>query len=48
VSALRPGGKAQFGDSILDARSQGEMLPKGAPVRIIAFSNGTAVVETIA
>jgi hypothetical protein len=23
------------------------MLPKGAPVRIISFSNGTAVVETI-
>lgn len=47
ISQLRPGGKAQFGDTILDARSQGEMLARGVPVRIIAFSNGTAVVETI-
>jgi membrane-bound serine protease (ClpP class) len=45
ISPLRPGGKAQFGDEILDAISQGEMVAKGARVRIIAFSGGAAIVE---
>jgi membrane-bound serine protease (ClpP class) len=47
ISSLRPGGKAQFGDSILDVMSQGDMLPKGAKVRIIAFSGTEAVVEKV-
>jgi membrane-bound serine protease (ClpP class) len=45
ISALRPGGKAQFGDDILDVMSQGDMLSKGTAVRIVAVSGGTAVVE---
>jgi membrane-bound serine protease (ClpP class) len=45
VSKLRPGGKAQFGDAILDVMSQGDMLGKGEPVRIISFSGSTPVVE---
>jgi membrane-bound serine protease (ClpP class) len=47
ISALRPGGKAQFGDSILDVMSQGDMLGKGTAVRVIGFSGGAAIVEAI-
>ena len=47
VSALRPGGKAQFGDDILDVISQGEMVPKGTPVRIIGYSGAEALVEVV-
>jgi membrane-bound serine protease (ClpP class) len=45
LSVLRPGGKAQFGDAILDVISQGEMIPKGSPVRIIGHSGTEAIVE---
>ena len=45
LSPLRPGGKAQFAEQILDVMTQGEMLEKGVPVRIIAFSGATAIVE---
>jgi membrane-bound serine protease (ClpP class) len=45
ISALRPGGKGQFGEEILDVISQGEMIPKGARIRIIRYSGTEAVVE---
>jgi len=48
VSPLRPGGKAQFGDQILDVISQGDMVPKGAPVRVIGYSGTQAIVELVA
>lgn len=47
ISSLRPGGKAQFGDEILDVMTQGELLSRGSRVRIIAFSGREAVVEAI-
>jgi membrane-bound serine protease (ClpP class) len=47
LSALRPGGKAQFDDDILDVISQGEMVPKGTPVRIIGASGAEALVEVV-
>ena len=47
ISALRPGGKAQFGQKILDVISQGEMIPKGAKVRILRFSGREPVVEQL-
>lgn len=47
VSALRPGGKAQFGDDVLDVISQGEMVPKGTPVRIIGYSGAEALIEVV-
>jgi membrane-bound serine protease (ClpP class) len=47
VSALRPGGKAQFGEEIVDVISQGEMVPKGTPVRIIGSSGAEALVEVV-
>ena len=47
TSPLRPGGKAQFGEELLDVISQGEMLPKGTRVRIVGSSGGEAIVEAI-
>ncbi len=47
TSPLRPGGKAQFGEELLDVISQGEMLPKGTRVRIVGSSGGEAVVEAM-
>ena len=45
VSPLRPGGKAQFGEAILDVISQGEMIPRSTKVRVIGFSGSDAIVE---
>ncbi|MDB6025963.1 MAG: hypothetical protein JWM68_2186 [Verrucomicrobiales bacterium] len=47
ISALRPGGKAQFGNEILDVISQGDLLPKGQKVKIIGHSGSEAIVEAI-
>ncbi|HYV30061.1 MAG TPA: NfeD family protein [Candidatus Binatia bacterium] len=47
ISALRPGGKAQFGEEIVDVISQGEMVPKGTQVRIIGSSGSQALVEVL-
>jgi membrane-bound serine protease (ClpP class) len=47
ISALRPGGKAQFGDQILDVISQGELVAKGTKVRIIGYSAKEALVEVV-
>jgi membrane-bound serine protease (ClpP class) len=46
VSPLRPGGKAQFGEAILDVISQGEMIPRSTKVRVIGFSGRDAIVES--
>jgi membrane-bound serine protease (ClpP class) len=45
ISQLYPGGKAQFGDQILDVLTQGEMIEKGRPVKIIGHTGPDAVVE---
>ena len=47
VSVLRPGGKAHFGDQIIDVISQGEMIGKGRQVRIIGNSTHAAIVELV-
>jgi hypothetical protein len=47
LSVLRPGGKAQFGEDILDVMSQGEMIARGTRVRIMGHSAREAVVEAI-
>lgn len=44
VSPLRPGGKAQFGDLLLDVVTQGELLPPGSPVRVIGHRGHEALV----
>lgn len=47
ISKLRPGGKAQFGDEILDVISQGELVEQGTRVRIIGSRGTDALVEAI-
>lgn len=47
VSTLRPGGKAQFSDKILDVITEGEMIERGTQVRIVGFSGRDAVVSPI-
>lgn len=47
ISPLHPGGKARFGEDILDVTTQGEMIPEGTPVRIIGQNLGQPVVEAI-
>lgn len=47
VSMLRPGGKAQFGEAILDVMTQGDLVAKGQRVRIIGHSGKEAVVELV-
>lgn len=45
LSTLRPGGKAQFGENILDVVSEGDLIEKGSHVRIIGNSGHEAVVK---
>ncbi|MEO7678753.1 MAG: NfeD family protein [Verrucomicrobiota bacterium] len=45
ISSLRPGGKAQFGEEIIDVISQGDMISKGQRVKIIGNSGTEAIVE---
>ncbi len=47
LCALRPGGKAQFGNEILDVMTQGDLIPKEARVRIIGHSGREAIVEKV-
>ena len=47
LSPLRPGGKAQFGETILDVISQGEMIPRSVKVRVIGFSGREPIVESV-
>jgi membrane-bound serine protease (ClpP class) len=46
VSVLRPGGKAQFGEDIIDVITQGEMIAKGRRVRVLGHSGTEAIVES--
>ena len=47
ISNLRPGGKAQFGDRVLDVISQGDMVAKGQRVKITGHSGTEAIVEVV-
>lgn len=47
-STLRPGGKARFGDDLLDVVTQGELVERGTRVRIVGHSAREAVVEPLA
>jgi membrane-bound serine protease (ClpP class) len=47
ISPLRPGGKAKFGDEVLDVISQGDLVDRGRKVRIIGHSATEAIVEVI-
>jgi membrane-bound serine protease (ClpP class) len=47
VSQLRPGGKAKFGDEVIDVISAGEILEPGTPVKIVRHSGADPVVEPV-
>jgi membrane-bound serine protease (ClpP class) len=47
LSPLRPGGKAQFGETVLDVVSNAGMIPRSTKVRIIAFSGREPIVEPV-
>ena len=47
ISSLRPGGKAQFGEEIIDVITQGDMISKGQKVKIIGNSGTEAIVEVL-
>jgi membrane-bound serine protease (ClpP class) len=47
LSTLRPGGKAQFGDELLDVVTEGDLIEKGSQVRIIGSSGAEAVVQAV-
>ena len=47
ISQLYPGGKARFGEELLDVITRGEMVEKGRQVRIISSSGPNAVVEAV-
>jgi membrane-bound serine protease (ClpP class) len=47
LSTLRPGGKAQFGQKFVDVITQGDLIERGAKVRIVGFSGSDAVVEEL-
>lgn len=47
LSTLRPGGKAQFGDEILDVVTEGDLIEPGRKVRVIGSSGHEAVVEVV-
>jgi membrane-bound ClpP family serine protease len=47
LSPLRPGGKAQFGDAVLDVVSQGDLVEAGARVRIIGSRGSDALVDVV-
>jgi membrane-bound serine protease (ClpP class) len=47
TSPLRPGGKARFGDQILDVISQGELVARGQQVKIIGHSGSEAIVAVL-
>ncbi len=45
LSVLRPGGKAQFGDEILDVIAEGEMVDRGTRVTVVGHSGRDALVR---
>jgi membrane-bound serine protease (ClpP class) len=45
IAPLCPGGKARFGEELLDVITRGEMVAKGRPVRIVGHTGSNAVVE---
>lgn len=47
ISTLCPGGKARFGDQLLDVITRGELVDKGRTVKIIGNSGLAAVVEEV-
>ncbi len=47
VTNLRPSGSADFGDTRLQVETEGEFVPRGSKVRVVAVVMGRVVVETV-
>ena len=47
ISDLRPGGKVRFGDEIVDAVSEGQLIPKKRRVRVVGSTGGQPVVQSL-
>lgn len=47
ISQLYPGGKARFGEQTLDVLTEGELVEKGRPVKIIGHTGLGAVVKEL-
>lgn len=47
IAPLCPGGKARFGEELLDVVTRGEMVAKGRAVRIIGHSGPNVIVEEV-
>lgn len=47
TSVLRPAGKAQFGETIIDVITRGEMIKKGQRVQVLGNSTHAAIVEAV-
>jgi membrane-bound serine protease (ClpP class) len=47
VSMLRPGGKVDLGDRMIDVVTEGQMIDKGTRVRVIGFSGPEAIVTAV-
>lgn len=47
IAPLCPGGKARFGEELLDVVTRGEMVAKGRTVRVIGHSGPNVVVEEV-
>ena len=47
TTILSPAGKAQFGDAIIDVMSDGELVPRGAPVAVTRVAGNVVVIRPI-
>jgi membrane-bound ClpP family serine protease len=47
ITSLRPAGRAEFDDVLLDVVTTGEFLDRGAPVRILEVHGSRVVVEGV-
>jgi membrane-bound serine protease (ClpP class) len=47
VTNLRPSGSADFGDARLQVETEGEFVPRGSKVRVVAVVMGRVVVEAV-
>jgi membrane-bound serine protease (ClpP class) len=45
LSALRPAGRAEFGGKLLDVVTEGDFIPKGAAVEVVAVHGNRVVVK---
>jgi membrane-bound ClpP family serine protease len=45
VTPLMPGGKASFGDEVVDVVSEGDPIDRGAPVRVVDTLGNRVIVR---